>query len=211
MIRLTSISSWRGDWYDLAQRQHEPLQLRHVQRGGRPFPRDVGDEHAEPPGGQPEEVVVVPANLARGNAQRRHGEARDVERAPRQQRHLDDARDAQLFLEPLLLGRGLQQLLDAPGHLVERIRQLAELVVRVDVDPVREVPVPHALGAHEELVNRAGDRPRQREPHAERDDLDDQEQRGDDEQDEDRPLAERPGAEHDLLRARQLAVRLARA
>ena len=54
----------------------------------------------------------------------------------------------------------------------------------LDVDPVREVALPHALGAHEQLVDRAGDRPRQRQPHDERDDLDDQEQAGDDDQDD---------------------------
>ena len=50
----------------------------------------------------------------------------------RQQRHLDLARDAQLLLEPLLLGRRLQQVLDAAGHLVERTGQVAELILRLD-------------------------------------------------------------------------------
>ena len=93
------------------------------------------------------------------------------------------------------------RVLDAGGHLVERVGELAELVVRVHVDAVREVALPHALGAHEQLVNRARDRPREREAHAERDDLDDQEQRGDDEENDNRPLAERLVAEDDLLGA----------
>ena len=58
--------------------------------------------------------------------------------------------------------------------------QLAELIVASDVDAVGEVALPHPLGAHEQLVDRAGDRARQRQPHDQRDDLDDQEQHGDD-------------------------------
>ena len=72
-----------------------------------------------------EEVVVVAADLARRDAERRHREARHVERAPRQERHLDLPGDAQLLLEALLLGRRLQQLLDAARHLVERLGELA--------------------------------------------------------------------------------------
>ena len=54
----------------------------------------------------------------------------------------------------------------------------------LDADPVREVALPHALGAGEQLVDRAGDRARQRQAHDQRHDLDDQEQAGHDDQDE---------------------------
>ena len=50
----------------------------------------------------------------------------------------------------------------------------------VDGDLVREVAAAHALGAGEQLVHRPGDRARQRQPHDERHDLDDQEQHADD-------------------------------
>ena len=44
--------------------------------------------------------------------------------------------------------RRLQQVLDAAGHLVERTGQLAELILRLDLDAVREVALPDPLGAH---------------------------------------------------------------
>jgi hypothetical protein len=70
--------------------------------------------------------------------------------------------------------------------------QLAQLIVAHDVDAVREVAVPHALGAHEQLVDAAGDRARQRQPHDQRDELDDQEQERDHAEDEkDRPAERR--------------------
>ena len=60
-------------------------------------------------------------------------------RAARQERHLDLARDAQLFLEPALLVRLLQQLLDVGGHLVERLGELAELIAAAQLDAMGEV------------------------------------------------------------------------
>jgi hypothetical protein len=80
-------------------------------------------------------------------------EAWYVERAARQQRHLNLPRDAQLLLHPLLLRGGLEQVLDAAGHLVERIGQLAELVLRRDLDAMGEVSLADALGAGEQLVD----------------------------------------------------------
>ena len=166
----------------LAERHDQALQLRHVERGRGALAGHVGDEHAEPAGAERKEVVVVPADLARGHAERRHAEARHVELPARQQRHLDLPRDAQLFLEPLLLGGGQEQVLDAAGHLVERPGELAQLILGADVDAVREVALPDALGAHEELVDRARDRPRQRQPHDERHELDDEEEDADDDE-----------------------------
>jgi hypothetical protein len=64
-------------------------------------------------------------------------------------------------------------VLDALGHLVERDRQLAELIVRFDVDPVCEVSLSHALGSGEQFVDRSRDRPRQCDAHGKRDQLDD--------------------------------------
>ena len=55
-------------------------------------------------------------------------------------------------------------------------RQLAELVAGADGDLVAEVAAAHALGAGKQLVDRSGDRARERESHDERDGLDDQEQ-----------------------------------
>ena len=210
MMRLTSMSSSRGESYALAERQHQPFQLRHVERGGGAFARHVGNQDAQPVAGQPEEVIVVPAHFARGHAERRDPEARHVDRTARQERHLDRAGDAQLFLEPLLLRGRLHQPFDAAGHLVERARQLAELIVRVHVDPVREVAMADPLGAGEQLVDRARDRSRERKPHAERDAFDDQEEPGDQEQHGDRDDAERHVAEGDLLRLRQPPIQLAR-
>ena len=89
----------------------------------------------------------------------------DVERPARQQRHLDLPGDAQLFLEPLLLSGRLQQVLDAAGHLVERIRQLAELVVRDWMlmrcvkSPCRTRSVPMNSSWTELVIDRASARP----------------------------------------------------
>ena len=60
--------------------------------------------------------------------------------------------------------------------------QLAELIARADGDLVREVAAPHAFGAGEQLVHRPGNRSRQRQPHHERDGLNDQEEHADDSQ-----------------------------
>ena len=90
---------------DLAEGQHQPLQLGHVERGGGALAGHVGDEDAELAVADVKEIVVVAADLARGDAQRGHVDPGKIERAARQQRHLDLARDAELFLHPLLLGR----------------------------------------------------------------------------------------------------------
>ena len=76
------------------------------------------------------------------------------------------------------------------GHRVERVGQLAELIARLDLDPVREVAVLDALGADEQLVHRSGDRPRQRQADHQRDELDQQEQGADDDDEEHDRLAE---------------------
>ena len=86
---------------------------------------------------------------------------------------------------PLLLAHLLQQVADAGGHAVERFGQVAELIACPHPNAVREVALLHAAGADEELVHRAGDRPRQRQPHHQRNRLDDHEQQDyDDEYDQ---------------------------
>jgi hypothetical protein len=62
--------------------------------------------------------------------------------------------------------------------------QIAELIARFDVDPVREVALLHALGADEQLVDGRRNRLRQRAADDERSALHDQEQHA--EQDEHR-------------------------
>ena len=64
-MRLASISSARGERWQLAEREHHPLQLGHVERRRRALPRDVGDEDAQPVLVERQEVVVVAADLAR--------------------------------------------------------------------------------------------------------------------------------------------------
>jgi hypothetical protein len=54
------------------------------------------------------------------------------------------------------------------------------LIARADRDLVREVTAADAFGSGEQLVDRSGNRSRERQPHHERHDLDNQEQRGDD-------------------------------
>ena len=151
---------------------------------------------------QRKEVVVIPADLACRHAQRRHAEARHVERPARQQRHLDLARDAQFLFEPLLLRRRLQQILDAARHLVERAGELTELVLGRDRDAVREISLTHALGPHEQLMDRARDRPRQCQPHDQRDQLDEQKQHGDDDEHQAERVSDRDPLELRRLRRR---------
>ena len=79
--------------------------------------------------------------------------------------------------------------------------ELAELVLRLDVDAVREVALPHALRAHEELVDRAGDRARQRQPHHQRHELDDEKEERDHDDDQRDSVAEQHAADLDRLRA----------
>ena len=53
-----------------------------------------------------------------------------------------------------------------------------------------EITAAHALGAGKQFVHRPGDRSREREPHDQRDRLDDQEQTGDDREEDQEDLAE---------------------
>ena len=86
----------------MAQRQHQPLELGHVERRGRALAGDVGDEHANLPRPDLEKVVVVAADFARRFAEVRDGDAGNARRLDRQQRFLNVARDAQLVVQPLL-------------------------------------------------------------------------------------------------------------
>ena len=151
MIRLAAISRSRGERVDLAERQDQPLELRHVERRRGALARHVGNQHADALLAERQEVVVVAADFARRDAERRDRQPRHQQRTLRQQRHLDFVGDAQLLLEPLLLRRLPQQVLDARGHRVERAGQLAELVFGLHRDLVGEVPLPDALGAREQL------------------------------------------------------------
>ena len=74
-----------------------------------------------------------------------------------EQAHLDLAGDPQLLLQPLLLGLPAQQVLDPPGHDVERLGQLAELVAGPDRDGGGEVALAEALRPHGERMDAAGD------------------------------------------------------
>src|SRR4030095_10930051 len=129
-------------------------------------------------------VVVIAADLSRRFAMRRYRQAFDLERPLRPQRHLDLPVYAQLLLEALLLRLLLKQILHAGGHRVERIRQIAELVVAVNGDAMGEIATPHMLGAARKLVHRAGDRPRQLQTHHERDALNREEESTDDRQED---------------------------
>ena len=65
------------------------------------------------------------------------------------------------------------------GHVVERRRQPPELIVRLHGNRMTEVAALDPLGSAEQLVHRGGDRPRQRQAVAERDDLDHEQQDAD--------------------------------
>ncbi len=119
------------------------------------------------------------------------------------------ARDLQLLFQPLLYGLLLQQVFDARGHLVERLRQLAELIVRSDRDLVVEISLLHPLRADEELVHRPGDRPRQRKPHEEGHELNDEEHDADEGHGEEQKAADAERA--DAGRRRNAVVDLGRA
>ena len=54
---------------DAREREHEPLQLRHVERGRGPLAGDVRHQHAHARGREGQEVVVVAAHLRRGKAE----------------------------------------------------------------------------------------------------------------------------------------------
>ena len=185
MMRLTAMSSSRGDVVLPGQRQHEPLELRHVEaRRPAPLPDDVGDEHAEHgrrrPGGSrsSRRPPRAPARRYADDAQPGHGQ-----RPLRQQRHLDLAR------------RRAAPARAAPSRATSRSRRRDSPVIALNDSAsspswsrartgmhVREVAVAQVLGAGEQLVHGAGDRPRQREADHERHDLDDQEQPADDAQ-----------------------------
>ena len=74
-------------------------------------------------------------------------------------------------------------------HHGSRLREIAQLIARTDRDLVREVALLHALGANEQFVDRPGDRSREREPHHERHELNDEEQPADDREQEQQHLA----------------------
>src|SRR5688500_15651239 len=148
----------------LAEREDDALELRHVQRRGGSLARDVRHQDAERVLVDRQEVVIVATDFARRFAMGGEADAGHEERPLRQQRHLDAARDAQLLREALFLGLLLEQVLDARGHRVERLRQLAELVPRFDGDAAGEVAaadalVPSASSWIEPVIERASARP----------------------------------------------------
>ena len=198
MIRLAAISSSRGDDVDPAEREHQPLQLRHVERRRRALAGDVGDQHAEAVIVEREEVVVVAADLARRHAERRSPTARACRAAPAAAA-TSGSRGRCAAPPRAASSRRSSRSRSSMLAVIELndSRQLAELIARADGDLVGEVALAHALGAGEQLVHRAGDRSRQRQPGHQRDDLDDQEQHADDQQHEQQALAEsarlRPG------------------
>ena len=193
MIRLTSISSSRGDVVALAEREHQALQLRHVERRGRALAGDVGDQHAEAVARQLEEVVVVPADLARRHAQRRDRRAR-ARRAARaaaatsgSARAMRSSSSSRFFSAAVCSSPSM-----LPVIWLNESGQLAELIVRLRCrsggakSPWRTRSVPMNSSWIELVIERASARPM-----LERDDLDDQEQPGDHQQHDDRQLAER--------------------
>ena len=103
-MRLASAEQLRRRLVDPRERQHQALELGHVEGGRGALARDVGHEDAHARLAEGQEVVVVAPHLGRGEAQggdphpRQRGEALGG-----QQAHLDLPRDAQLLLEPLLL------------------------------------------------------------------------------------------------------------
>jgi hypothetical protein len=137
-----------------------------------------------------QEVVVITPDLARRFAMRGDAEPAHRHRALREEGHLDAARDAQLLLHPLLFRLLDEQILDARGHRVERLGQLAELIAGSDGDAPGEVAAADPLGAGKELVDRAGDRLRQRQAHGEGDALDNQKQDADTGQNQQQTTAE---------------------
>ncbi len=163
-MRFASARQLRRRVVDPREREHQPLELGHVERGRGALARDVGHEDPHARLGERQEVVVVAPHLGRGEAEggdphpRRGGEALDG-----QQAHLDLPRDAQLLLEPLLLRLLLHELPDPARHQVEGLGQLPELVARADPDLVREVALPQLLRPHREGVDPPGDRPREEE------------------------------------------------
>ena len=165
-----------GRLVDPRQREHQPLEFGHVERRRHALARHVRDQHADAPAVERQHVVVVAADLAGRQADRRHGQARHARRAGWQQGHLDLAREPHLFLETLLLGGLPQEILDAGRHQVERVREFAELVLDADRDAVAEVALADPFGPREQLVDRTRDRSREGEPHGERPDLDEDEQ-----------------------------------
>ena len=180
---------------DVAQAEHEPLELGHVQRGGSALARNVRDQQPQPALAERYEVVVVAPHLPGRPADRGHRQSRNRRGVARQQRHLDLPGEAQFVLETLLFGRLVQQALHAGGHRVERFRQVAQLVLRRDADPPGEVAAADPIRPDGQRVNRSGDRPRQREPHHERRELDDQEQPAEDGQQHQEDDVRLPGAD----------------
>ena len=102
------------------------------------------------------------------------------DRPLRQQAHLDLAGDPQLLLEPLLLRVLAQQILDPAGHHVERLGELAELVVGPDGNAGAEVTLAQPLRAHRQRVDVAGDGAGQQRAHEQRAAVDDEEEPADD-------------------------------
>ena len=173
-----------------AQRQHQAFQLGHVERRRRALPRYIRDQHAQTALTERKKIVVVAPHFASRRAERRHRQAGHAQLALRQQRHLDAARNPQLLLEPALLVALFEQLADAARHLVERQRQIAELIVGAGGDAPREIAALHMLGAGEQVIHRVGNRSRQRQAVAERHHFNHQQQRPDADQREQQNAAE---------------------
>ena len=139
MMRSAAIRSARGEVWIWLSDSMSPFSSAMYSAADVPLPDTSAISTPSRCSSMREQIVVVAADLARGHAERRHRKPRHLQGPLRQQRHLDLAGDAQFLLEALLLGGLAQQILDAGRHRVERLRELAELVLRGHGDLVGEV------------------------------------------------------------------------
>ena len=128
----------------------------------RPPAANVRDHDLDPPRRDVEQVVIIAAHRARGDADPFAMSSLSefgIERGKRR-----DWTAAAIFIfliEPLLFGRDPQQFADGARHAVERLGQPGELIAPGDRDLVVKVA---GLDLHRPLVkmvNRAGDRARE--------------------------------------------------
>ena len=139
------------------QRGDRRLDHGHHQARRQPVAGDVADGHGQARLVEVEDVVVVAAYRRGGLEVRGERHAAELRPFLRQQVALDGGGDLDLALQALLLRHVGQQRGDRLGHAVERLRHLAELVVRAHGDAVREVAALHRLRPLLDAVDRAGD------------------------------------------------------
>ena len=157
-------------------RPHGGLNGCHQQRGRNSLTRHVADSEGQRVVRQRHEIIVVAGDLLRRMADPAQVERWERKRGFGKQTALHVAGDFQLGAQALLLLLHHDQTLQVLRHPIEFQAELGKLIGASHGDAVREIALFYFFSALVQIVDRAGDGPRDGDSDDDRSDLDDQEQ-----------------------------------